>query len=90
MTTRLLNITNPDSESISRKSQIDISLSLFDVSASGHSGSVNTNYSSTVQVVTVPEEGLTNKSVYYTPIYKEKLDYNVWLTRINKNFEELN
>jgi len=80
---------NPDSESIANKEQIDISLSLFDVSASRQSASIDTNYSATIQKVTLPEEGLMNRSVYYTPIYKEKLDYNVWLTRINKNFEEL-
>ena len=81
--------TNPDSGSIVNKEQIDISLSLFDVSASGHSASIHTNYSATVQTVTIPEENLKDRSVYYTPIYKEKLDYNVWLTKINKNFEEL-
>lgn len=89
MATTLLNITNPDSESIVTKRQIDISLSEFDVSASGHSGSILTNYSSTVQIITLPEENLLNRSVYYTPIYKEKLNYSAWLTKINKNFQEL-
>lgn len=87
--TFLSSSINPDSGSITNKDQIDISLSLFEVSASGHSSSILTNYSATVQTVTIPEEELTNHSMYYTPIYKEKLDYNVWLTRINKNFEEL-
>jgi hypothetical protein len=88
-TTFLSSSVSPDSGSIVNKEQIDISLSLFDVSASGQSASIHTNYSATVQTVTLPEEGLMDRSVYYTPIYKEKLDYNVWLTRINKNFEEL-
>jgi hypothetical protein len=87
--TVLSSSRNPDSASIANKEQIDISLSIAEVSASGHSGSIFTNYSATVQVVTIPEENLLDRSVYYTPIYKEKLDYNVWLSRINKNFEEL-
>lgn len=85
----LSSSTNPDSSSIANKEQIDISLSLFDISASGQTASIHTNYSVTIQNVTIPEENLSNRSTYYTPIYKEKLDYKVWLTRINKNFEEL-
>lgn len=85
----LLNIVNPDSESISKKEQIDMSVSLFDVSASGHDGSIVTDYANISQTVIIPEPNLVSGSVYYTPLYKEKLDYNVWLTTINKNFEEL-
>ncbi len=88
-TTFLSSSINPDSSSIAYKDQIDISLSLVDVSASGQSSSIYTNYSATVQTVTLPEEGLMDRSVYYTPIYKEKLNYDVWLNRINKNFDEL-
>lgn len=84
-----LNLQNPDSQSISQKNQIDISLSLFDISASGNYGKIQTNYSTTTQVVTLPEPNLVASSSYYTPIYKEKLNYSVWLNRINKNFEEL-
>jgi len=87
--TFLSSSTNPDSASIANKQQIDISLSLAEVTASGHSGSIYTNYSNTVQTVTIPEENLLDRSVYYTPIYKEKLDYNVWLRKVNKNFDEL-
>lgn len=89
MTNILLNVPNPDSESISRKEQIDISFSLFDVSSSGYFGKIQTNYSNTVQIVTIPEESFINSSSYYTPLYTEKLNYNTWLVRINKNFEEL-
>lgn len=85
----LLNVANPYSQSISKKEQIDISFSEFDVSASGNLGKIRTNYTSTAQVVTIPEQTFLNSSSYYTPIYKENLNYNVWLTRINKNFEEL-
>lgn len=84
-----LDIPNPDDESIKNKNQIDISLSLFDVSASGHYGEIQTNYSLTTATVILPEDNLLTSSSYYTPIYKEKLNYNVWLNRINKNFEEL-
>lgn len=89
MAKKVLNISNPDVEAISKKEQIDISVSLFDVSASGHSGSIVTDYANISQTVILPEPNLSSGSVYYTPIYKEKLNYNVWLTTINKNFEEL-
>ncbi len=85
----LLNITNPYSESISKKEYVDISLSIFDVSASGHFGQIQTNYSITTQKVYVPEKNFLNSSSYYTPIYTEKLSYTEWLTKINRNFEEL-
>jgi hypothetical protein len=87
--TFLSSSRNPDSASIANKEQIDISLSIAEVSASGHTGSIFTNYSTTIQVVTIPEPNLLDRSVYYTPIYKEKINYNVWLNRINKNFDEL-
>lgn len=89
MTIIPLNIPNPDSESIAKKSQINISLSTFDISASGYYGLINTNYARTEQIVTIPEENLITTSSYYTPLYTEKLNYNVWLNTINKNFEEL-
>lgn len=89
MANYVLDAPNPDSGSISRKEDIDISLSLFDISASGHFGKIQTNYSVNSQVVTIPDAEYIHSSSYYTPLYKEKLNYNVWLTRVNKNFEEL-
>lgn len=89
MANYLLNVSNPDSQSISKKEQIDISFSQFDVSASNNLGKIRTNYTLTAQVVTIPESNFLNSSSYYTPIYKEQLNYDVWLNRINKNFEEL-
>lgn len=86
----LLNITNPDSESIASKTQINISISLFDISASGNFGKIQTNYSDAIQTVSIPERNYINSSSYYTPLYTEKLNYSTWLTTINKNFEELN
>jgi hypothetical protein len=90
MANTLLDIRNPDSSSILNKEQIDISLSLFDISASGNFEKIQTNYAATTQRVTIPETNFINSSSYYTPIYKEKLNYSVWLNRVNKNFEELN
>jgi hypothetical protein len=81
--------TNPDSGSIVNKEQIDISLSSFDVSASEQSNVVQTNYSFTVQSVFV-DTNVKDGSVYYTPIYKENIDYEEWLKRIDRNFQELN
>lgn len=89
MAYHLLTISNPDSESVSRKNEIDISISLFDVSSSGHYDEIKTNYTITAQKITIPDQEYNKDSLYYTPIYKEKLDYQTWLTRINKNFEEL-
>ena len=89
MATYKLDISNPDAENTSNKEQIDISVSLFDVSASGNFNKIQTNYSVTEEIVTIPDSTLRVSSSYYTPIYKEKLNYNVWLSRINKNFEEL-
>jgi hypothetical protein len=90
MSITVLNIVNPDSESIVNKERIDISVSLFDVSASGYSGSVATNYSVTIPIITVPLDEDADKNLYYTPIYREELNYDTWLTTVNKNFEELN
>lgn len=88
--TFLSSSVNPDSGSIVNKEQIDISLSLFDVSGSAGTEKIQTDFSATSQVIVLPEtENSPIKSYYYTPIYKEKLNYDVWLTRINKNFEEL-
>lgn len=43
--------------------------------------------------VNIPE-GFTKPKVtgtiYYTPIYSEKLNYQTWLNTINRNFQELN
>jgi len=85
----VLNASNPDSGSIVNKEQIDISLSTFDISASGYFGKIQTNYSVNIQTVYLPEDDFINSSSYYTPLYKEKLDYNVWVSRIDRNFNEL-
>ena len=90
MTTIFLSSSqNPDSESIAFKQPIDLSISLFDIEAAGETGSVQTNYSATAQVVFVDSVESAG-SVYYTPIYKEQINYDEWLKRIDRNFQELN
>lgn len=86
----LVGLQNPDSSSIAEKSDIDLSVSLFDVSASGHYGKIQTNYTNTQILVNIPEPEYLLSSSYYTPLYTEKLNYDTWLSRINRNFEELN
>lgn len=85
----LLNIPNPDSGSVVNKENISLTISEFDVSASNKMSSIQTDYLGMSQVVTIPEPGRETTSSYYTPIYKEKINYDTWLVRINKNFEEL-
>lgn len=79
---------NPDSGSIANKEQIDISVTKFDIDATA-GGLVKTNYSLTALEVLVGGTTTETGSIYYTPIYKEKIDYDTWLNRINKNFLEL-
>lgn len=94
--------SNPDSGSIVNKDTINISFTLTDVTASSaNSGSLNgmsytssiqTNYTVTGQTVVIPRDpdNLGDGYVYYTPIYAEKLNYQVWQQRVNKTFQELN
>lgn len=84
-------IKSPDIDSIVLKNTINISYLEFDVSASGYSSSVLPNYTKTGVTVVVPrEEGQKmSGSVYYTPLYSELINYDVWKSRINKNFQEL-
>lgn len=86
-----INTSNPDSASIANKETIDISLSLFEVSASGYNESIKTNYTQTELTVVTPrfDGEIVSGNIYYTPIYTEKLNYEVWKSTINKNFEEL-
>lgn len=98
----LISGSNPDSASIVNKNTIDISFTLTDVTASSaNSGSLNgmsytssikTNYTTTGQTVIIPRDpnSLGDGYVYYTPIYTEKLNYQVWQQRVNKTFQELN
>lgn len=79
---------NPDKNSIMNKDTIDISVSLTDITASNATESIklSTNKSE-IEVYVDSEE--TVGSVYYTPLYTEKINYNVWKRIINKSFTEL-
>jgi hypothetical protein len=83
------SIGNPDSASIETKSLIDISLTISDVSASNNQDKIMLNYELTE--ITVIDDNLseTKGDIYFTPLYTEKIDYEVWKTTINKSFQEL-
>jgi hypothetical protein len=98
----LVSGSNPDSGSISQKETIDISFSSTDVTASSansallngmnYTSSIKTNYTATGQIVVIPRDpdNIEDGYVYYTPIYTEKINYEVWKQRVNKTFQELN
>lgn len=81
---------NPDSVSIANKEQVDISVSLTDIRITDNESTIRTNYSATMLEVIVGSDATEHGSVYYTPLYTEKLNYNEWLSIVNKNFQELN
>lgn len=84
----------------------DISASSYTGSADEHSNEkfIKLNYYKngiTIQIDQYIGEGLieipegfdvpvVNGTMYYTPLYTEKLNYDTWLTTINRNFQELN
>jgi hypothetical protein len=86
----LPNRVNPDSQSIADKDRIDISLTAADILASEQSKFIKTNYSVTAQFVFLDSTEDSEAKFYYTPLYTEALKYETWLSRINKNFQELN
>lgn len=90
MTTIIVSGSNPDIENIENKRDADISFSVADVSASLKTEVINTNYIGDNLSVILPnaDEVIIKGSVYYTPVYKEKLNYEQWL-KSNKNFREL-
>jgi hypothetical protein len=87
----VLVVPNPDSISISNKDTVDISFTTTDVSASYYSSSIQPNYAASGVSVVIPRQNSTVErgNIYYTPIYTEKLSYQEWKSRINKNFLEL-
>jgi hypothetical protein len=85
----VLGIQNPDSASIATKQTIDISFSWFDVSASMQTASIKPNYTNTGMIVISNEPVDIPGRGYYTPIYTEKLNYDEWVARTNKTFNEL-
>lgn len=82
------SVQNPDTPSIRSKKPIDISLTQFDVSASQANVKMNT----ITGIITV-HPTVTGSSdiaeLYFTPMYKEKINYNEWKTTVNKSFSEL-
>jgi hypothetical protein len=88
----LLTTSNPDSASISRKAPISYTVAYSDINAIRElSASIKLSGDETFQVVTIPvvDEEPAKGTVYYTPIYKEKINYNEWINKINRNFNEL-
>lgn len=92
-----ISIKNPDSESLVRKLPIDISVSETDISSSLYydeessklyENQIKLNYNKT-EIVLLDDETSEKFDTYYTPLYTEKILYDEWKKRINKQFEEL-
>lgn len=86
------SIENPDTTAILSKNVIDISISNFDISASGYTDVVKLNFQETetaVYIENLEQTTAVTGSLYYTPIYAEKINYQIWKNRINKSFTEL-
>ena len=81
------SVQNPDKLAISKKDTIDISVSNFDISASNYGDTILLNFQNNETVVYL--DNTTSGSVYYTPLYTENINYDVWKNRINKSFREL-
>lgn len=86
--------TNPDSVALASKKQIDISLSMPDISASLSGSSlmsqVKTNFTQQ-NIVLVGDTSISSSvgNMYYTPVYTEKINYEQWKSRRNTTFNEL-
>lgn len=83
------DLENPDKINIEEKLTIDINMKETEISASGYLNIIDTNYSKQEIFVFDDNNSQTKGDVYYTPIYKEKINYEEWKRRINKTFEEL-
>lgn len=92
-----VGINNPDSESLFRKAPIDISVSELDISSSLYYNEESTllnkdviqlSYNKT-EIVLLDDETSEKFDTYYTPLYTEKILYDEWKKRVNKQFEEL-
>lgn len=88
----VLAIPNPDNISIASKDTVDVSFTFTDVSSSYYSSSIQPNYAASGVSVVIPRQNapVERGNIYYTPVYTEKLSYQEWKSRINKNFLELN
>jgi hypothetical protein len=80
---------NPDKLAIRNKARIDITLTTTDISASNVQDTIALNFSEN-EVVTINDGASDTKGdTYFTPLYTEKINYDIWKTTINKSFQEL-
>lgn len=82
------SITNPDIISIQQKTMIDISLNPGDITASNYIGQVKLTPDNS-EILLIDDEESDTDDTYFTPIYNEKINYEVWKRTINKSFQEL-
>lgn len=85
---------NPDKSAIQDKRTVDISVSTVDIAASLSGSavppdSIKLNYTEQGIVILNDSNTETGGDVYYTVVYAEKIDYDVWKDRVNKQFVEL-
>lgn len=83
------SIVNPDKSAIQKKSLINIPISTFDISASNHTTDIKLNNTNNLEIILLDDQTADEFDTYYTPLYTEKINYNVWKTTINKTFQEL-
>lgn len=86
--TYIATTPNPDKEAITNKDTINISVSLNDITASNATQSINLNSNKT-EIKVYVDSTETTGSTYYTPVYTEKINYEVWKKIVNKSFTEL-
>lgn len=79
---------NPDTNSISNRKIIDISLSEFDASAS--QAKIKANFATSTITIHPTVSGSSDiAELYFTPMYAEKINYAEWKNVVNKSFSEL-
>lgn len=82
------SIENPDKLAIQKKDMVDISLSPFDITASGYAEKIKLNYNNS-EITLITDTNSDKFDIYFTPVYSEKLSYQQWKKQINKSFQEL-
>jgi hypothetical protein len=94
---------NPDKHAIEHKEPISIAISQFDISASLHTTEyllTQARLSDSEQRILITsgefvpnsitmDEVSGSMGIYYTPVYAERINYEVWKNSINKTFQEL-
>lgn len=79
---------NPDINAIQTEDTINIEVSLADITASNATQSVALNSRNT-EITVYIDSTETSGSLYYTPMYTEVINYDIWKKTINKSFTEL-